>query len=134
MIEFPEEFNGNYILTLPNDIQPFFIYEGKELTTIGLIPPFYLTIHYGKKSGIADVHLTRQAKTKELTKHITLVQIPRDKIAVILEDFGRQISNLYAQQIVKTRINLGKLGRHKRILVDNDSSVFLEDFWNIEVV
>ncbi|MDP2187846.1 MAG: hypothetical protein Q8J69_04100 [Sphingobacteriaceae bacterium] len=127
MIEFLEGFNGSHILTLPQDIQPFFIYEGKELTTIGLTPKYHLTVHYGRKSGVADMHLTRQANTNVEKQYITLLEIPRGLVEPLINQLDKQIAEVFEKKMFSDRINLGKLGRHNCFLISGKADIFPED-------
>lgn len=103
-------------MELPNEVNHFFLGEGRDKLIIGLSPSHHLTIHFGTNSGIADIHTTDQRKSV-LEKHVPIVKISHEQ----LQELGRGLEEKIGPMLNKTlhskRINLGKLQRHNHSLI-----------------
>lgn len=122
--DLPIEPNENEFVNFPAEIQDFRMFTsgapGNEKLSIVIQKGYHLTFHFGQKSKIFDIHLTREGRKK----HVTLFKMHHfafARAAAIMNPFFKFGVLKYLKS---NRINLGKLVRHNCILkklTDNDS-------------
>lgn len=112
--------DDNHIV-FPEPARHFFVAirdnPGGEKMVIGLTQTTHLTIHFGMKSKVLDVHYTDERfHIGDERRHKTLLEIPHE----YLKPLAHHLDNILMPKLLacytKQRINLGKLGRHHCIL------------------
>lgn len=78
----------------PKEIQSIFIYEGEDLVSFGLLPPYHLTFHSGPYSGIADIHIKNESKSKDENRYVTLIKIPNELFGLIDQKVHQRIESI----------------------------------------
>lgn len=115
-------------MELPKEIQSIFIYEGADLVSFGLLPPYHLTFHSGPNSGIADIHIKNESKSKDENRYVTLIEVPHNQLDKLNGKVTERVIELYKQAFQTKRINLGKLERYRCILIHLNSDLGKEHF------
>ncbi len=87
-------------------------HDGKEKITLGPIDnQKHLTIHFGTKSGILDIHI----KNEDDGKYETIFQIDHSLIVQIAEKIGSSIDSDIKKEFSRY-INVGRLNRYNCVL------------------
>lgn len=98
--------------------------EGKEKFTFGpLAENRHLTVHFGTRSGVLDVHL----KNESTGDYETILQIEHSKIIQLVEKIGDAFQTELLKEF-STRINVGKLIKYNCILQIVSESSLLDFF------
>ncbi|MBP7388772.1 MAG: hypothetical protein KA841_00130 [Chitinophagales bacterium] len=105
-------------LHLPEQMRHLFIavreIVGNEKIVVGLSETSHLTIHFGSKSKVFDIHLTDESKSEE--KHQTLFKIQHERGLELMKHLADVIMKLLPKVWMARKINLGKLHHHNCVL------------------
>lgn len=115
------QIEDNNLIVFPEPTRHFFVAirdnPGGEMIVIGLTKTTHITIHFGMKSKILDVHYTDETFSKgDARRHKTILQIPHEKLDPLAEHLENTLTPVLVSCFMGCKINLGKLGRHNCIL------------------
>jgi len=109
---------NNFAFSFPEIVNHWFLdirsKLGNEKIVLGIDAKSHLTIHFGTKSKVLDVHLTDETKSID-EKHRTLIRISHADGISMAEEIGN-VYRSYFTEFPMERINLGKLNKHNCIL------------------
>ncbi len=115
------------VIYCPEALRHFFFFiqdkKHREKIVVGLTQKNHITLHFGTKSKILDLHYTDESFPEgDCNRSRTLLSIPYD----IGEQLVKYLEEVMPYYILKyyasTRINLSKLGRHNCILTKMDAT------------
>jgi hypothetical protein len=107
-------------ITLPEEIAKYGIYfgsaAGNEKVVVTLGEGKHLTIHFGTKSGVLDIHITNENETDPDKKWKTLFKIRHYALYRMLVHMKRFYPYILRKHWLKDRITIGKLKHYNCIL------------------
>lgn len=112
----PIEINDSEFFSFPSEIQDFRMFTsgapGNEKLSLVLQRGYHLTFHFGQKSKIFDIHLTREGRKK----HVTLFKMHHFALARVVAIMNPFFKFGTFKYLIRNKINLGKLVHHRCIL------------------